>query len=263
MDKGQYWVGSIPFVSTTLPGAARWLINASSAGNPPGVPGFSVRLANAYCVALASTDKKYGDLLRNGGVNFPDGTPVWGVMACLAFLGRSGDKPGRVRGPSFFKECLAKGRDRNLRHFFLGGTEDSLASLLLRVREEYPGIRIAGGHAPAFGPVDDSFISEQTQRILAAKPDIVWVGLGTPKQDFATTMLAKTTGVNCVGVGAAFDFMAGLVPEAPLFFQKSGTEWLYRLFSEPKRLWKRYTLGNAQFFVAVASDLIEKSRPPR
>lgn len=263
MDKEKYRVGSVPFVSSTLDAAVDWLVESSSEPNPPGAAGHSVRLANAYCVALANNDPNYGNLLRNTGVNYPDGTPVWGVMACLALMRRGGDMPGRVRGPSFFREVLARGRGRNLSHFFLGGTEASLASLLIKVKEEYPGIRIAGGHAPAFGPVDTSFISEQTERILKAKPDIVWVGLGTPKQDIATTTLAETTGVNCVGVGAAFDFVAGVVPEAPTFIQKSGTEWLYRLLSDPKRLWKRYTLGNLQFLVAVASDVFRKTSHPR
>ncbi|AOY70090.1 N-acetylglucosaminyldiphospho-UDP N-acetyl-beta-D-mannosaminyltransferase [Arthrobacter sp. ZXY-2] len=127
--------------------------------------------------------------------------------------------------------------------------------MVKEAKRQYPGVRIAGFHAPPFGPVDAGFIAAEAARIRDASPDIVWVGLGTPKQDFATTMLAEETRINCVGVGAAFDFLAGCQPEAPKIFQKSGTEWIFRFMSEPRRLWRRYTFGNIRFLHAVVTDI--------
>ncbi|MDI2035768.1 N-acetylglucosaminyldiphosphoundecaprenol N-acetyl-beta-D-mannosaminyltransferase [Paenarthrobacter nitroguajacolicus] len=248
----------MPFHGVELDHAVDWLLRDSSRVSESAT-GTSVRLANAYCVAVANTDEAYGKLLRESGVNFPDGTPVWAVMNMKARLKRPDTAVDRVRGPSFFRECLDKGRSHDVSHYFLGGTSDTINIMVGEVERQYPGIHIAGYHAPPFGPVDAAFIAAESQRILAAKPDIVWVGLGTPKQDFATTMLARETGVNCVGVGAAFDFVAGCQPEAPKFFQKSGTEWIFRFATEPKRLWRRYTFGNFRFVHAVFVDIFRDS----
>lgn len=250
-----YRVGAVPFTSANMDGAVEWLID-SSAGTSAETVGVSVRLANAYCVALASRDKTYESLFRNSGVNFPDGTPVWAVMSLLSRVRLAGSRPGRVRGPSFFVRSLDLGRTKGIRHFFLGGTDESLDKLLESLQKSYPGVIVAGAYAPPFGPVDDAFIEESVLRVMRSEPHIVWVGLGTPKQDFASTILAEKTGVNCVGVGAAFDFLSGVVPEAPLIFQRCGMEWLYRFCSEPKRLWKRYTIGNIFFVIAVIRGLL-------
>ncbi|WP_200896289.1 WecB/TagA/CpsF family glycosyltransferase [Pseudarthrobacter chlorophenolicus] len=208
----------------------------------------AVRLANSYCVALAGQDDRYHRLLNDSGVNFPDGAPVAAVMRAVPGRMEGLRKPaGRVRGPSFFEMTLDKGREDSLKHFFLGATPETLFRLESAVKARYPGVQVVGTYAPPFGPLDEDFISECAAATEPASPDVVWVGIGTPKQDFLASELATRTGKVCVGVGAAFDFSAGTVTEAPVWIQNSGFEWLYRLTTEPKRLWRRYLFGNAKF----------------
>lgn len=236
-------VGGIPFQVSSLESATQTVLRLSSQKRA-----VSIRLANAYCVAVAEKDTDYRRLLVSDGINFPDGTPIVWFMRRTS-LGRR--VAGRVRGPSLFSSVLDSGREQGTRHFFLGATAETLTTMIERVAERYPGIEIAGSYAPRFGPVDSEFVSHATRKILDARPQIVWVALGTPKQDFATVKLAASTQLPCIGVGAAFDFMAGSVPEAPSWMQNSGTEWMFRLLSEPRRLWRRYVFGNVTFLYAV------------
>ncbi|MFC0449799.1 WecB/TagA/CpsF family glycosyltransferase [Rhodococcus jostii] len=197
--------------------------------------------------------------MLSGGFNLPDGLPVvWYMM-------RSNRRApelvvDRHRGPSFFYECLDRGREFGTRHFLLGATEETIALLADRLKSKYPGLAISGTWAPPFAPLDDGFFTKAAELIRASQPDIVWVAMGTPKQDFAALRISTLTGIDSVGVGAAFDFGAGTVAEAPKLIQDSGFEWLYRLCCEPRRLWKRYFFGNVRFLfhaeVALVRDRI-------
>ncbi|RQM32215.1 WecB/TagA/CpsF family glycosyltransferase [Rhodococcus ruber] len=239
-------VGRVPFEVTTLAEAAEKVLNAGI--NHTAIP---VRLSNAYCVALASNNPQYAALLNRDGWNFPDGTPVvWFIKRHRRFTNAQ-----RVRGPSLFRLALDLGRRGNVRHFFLGTTDNTLTALTRRVEQDYPGICISGTYAPPFGDVDEKLISTCAEQILSSDAQIAWVALGTPKQDFLAAELAERTGRPCVAVGAAFDFVAGTAPEAPPWLQNSGFEWTYRLLKEPKRLWRRYLFGNVKFIcVALKGD---------
>lgn len=236
-------VARVPFQVTTLENAADWLIeSATERRRHP-----NVRLANAYNVALAQTDADYGALLIDEGLNFPDGAPVaW-------FMNRHhrDDRAGRVRGPSLFPLTLAKSVTRGTRHFLLGSTPETLNLLEQNISAAYPGIVIAGSYSPPFASIDEAYIDDCAERVRASDADIVWLGLGTPKQDQLGSGLARQIDAITVNVGAAFDFQAGTVQEAPAWVQSSGFEWLYRLVSEPKRLWRRYLIGNVQFVSAA------------
>lgn len=219
--------------------------------------GVSVRLTNAYSVALANDDPGYAGVLAKPGLNFPDGTPlVW----AMRWRAPTGSLCETVRGPSLFRGVLASGRGSLVRHFFLGTTPETLGRLRSCLDFQYPGVVVAGMYAPEFGPLSQAFYADCVARIAECNPDVVWVGLGTPKQDFAAAELSRRTGVVHVAVGAAFDFVAGTTPEAPAFFQNSGFEWLYRFWREPRRLWKRYVFGNLRFLIVVASDLVRQNR---
>lgn len=238
-------VAGVPLGVSDLNRATEWVLNWAKEGRG----GLSVRLSNAYCLALADTNFEYKDLLVREGVNFPDGTPVVWAM-------RAADKHGRravsrVRGPSLFRSVLRDSRQEEVSHFFLGSTPETIGLLTDRVSTEFPGIKIAGAYAPEFGPLSTDFYDRAKRLIAESDADIVWVGLGTPKQDFATTVLAEMCDRPCIGVGAAFDFTAGTVPEAPEWIQRSGIEWLFRLASEPRRLWRRYVFGNLRFLAAT------------
>lgn len=245
-------VGDIPFAATSLDGAVAAFVRDAAEGR---LGRFPVRLANAYCVALAAQDPAYRALLNGAGVNLPDGTPVAWVMRAK---GRAaGIAADRVRGPSFFEEALDLGRVVGLKHFLLGGTPESLDLLRTRIEDRYPGAAIVGGWAPPFAPLSEAFHEEAANRVAMSGAHVAWVGLGTPKQDFAAAELAARLHLPAVGVGAAFDFLAGTAVEAPKLIQRSGFEWLFRLATEPRRLWRRYLIGNAQFAAAVLRAELE------
>ncbi|WAL45699.1 WecB/TagA/CpsF family glycosyltransferase [Rhodococcus pyridinivorans] len=242
-------VGKVPFECVSMNDAVRVTIEAATKG---GV--LPVRLSNAYCVALAEGDDDYRGLLNGPGLNFPDGMPVVWAMRLLS--ANSVKSPGRVRGPSFFREVVDKGRPYRLRHFLLGTTPETLTKLERSLKEDFPGLLVSGSYAPPFAPVDDDFMEACRAAVLESGGDIVWVGLGTPKQDYVALRLSQMLELPCLGVGAAFDFSAGSSREAPEWAQRSGFEWAYRLMSDPKRLWKRYLFGNATFVRAVLRGVL-------
>ncbi len=236
------YVGKVPFANTSPTEAAGTILAASRQKQP-----LSVRLSNAYCVALASKDSSYEELLNGHGVNYPDGTPVVWFMRLLS---RSAI-PGRVRGPSLFKQVLKASSEDGTKHYFLGTTDATLNSLTSKLKQQYPDIQIAGQFSPPFGAIDEKFLELCQNVCEESKPDLVWVALGTPKQDFVASALSIRLNRPCVAVGAAFDFLAGTAKEAPEWIQSSGMEWAYRLFSEPRRLWRRYIFGNARFLYSA------------
>lgn len=241
----QHRVGGVAFTVATLDSAVDQLLR--DAVDESRSRGWSVRLANAYSVVVADEDVQYAEVLNGVGATYADGAPIEWIMKRRRVTGA-----GRVRGPSLFKECLRRGQTHGVRHFFLGTTEETLAALVAQVSHEFPAAKIAGQWAPPFGPVDDAFVAEAQERIGDTDPHIIWVALGTPKQDFAAVRLAEATGALCVGVGAAFDFLAQTKAEAPEWMQQAGVEWLFRLASEPRRLAHRYLVGNAQFLRIAA-----------
>lgn len=239
-------VADVPFAVTSLDDAVEHVLDAAGRG-----VGQNLRFANAYCLALAHRDDDYHRVLASDGINFPDGTPVVWVLK-MRLKSSLRQRAGRVRGPSFFEQAIDRSQGRGIRHYFLGGTPETLELLEEWVRREYPGAEIAGSYSPPFGPVDEQFVRSASERIEAADPNIVWVGLGTPKQDYASSALAELHGKRTfASVGAAFDFKAGTVVEAPRWIQNSGFEWAYRFLREPRRLWKRYLVGNLVFILAV------------
>jgi len=218
------------------------------AGLASGVPAKAHHLVNSYTFALTGTELAYKTLLEHSGVNLPDGRPL---VAALNRLDHGGEPFGQVRGPSFFAECLDKGRALGLRHLFLGGSDELLASLKEAVEERFPGTLIVGTISPPFRALTDLERADQDFEIKACRPDVVWVGLGTPKQDYEAQRIAKECGVTTAAVGAAFDFFAGTKPEAPEWMRRMTLEWVFRLLSEPRRLWKRYLFGNIRFMLMV------------
>ncbi|QCB49912.1 glycosyltransferase [Rhodococcus sp. PAMC28707] len=213
--------------------------------------GVAIRLSNAYCVAMAASDPEYCALLNGPGINLADGSPVAWLLKRVSINPAA---VGRVRGPSLFVKILDEGRAVGLRHYFLGSTEDNLQRIETRSTIELPGISIAGSYSPPFGPLNQAFYDTCVSKVRKSGANILWVGLGSPKQDYACAILAYELGIPCLGVGAAFDFYAGTVREAPVFLQRYGLEWIYRLASEPRRLWRRYVFGNVQFGISVLRE---------
>lgn len=245
---GSVCVGRLRFEVTSLELARAQILNMSRERSP-----VNVRLANAYNVALAERDPAYAKLMAEGA-NLPDGSPVVWAMR-LRINGRSAR---RVRGPSLFREVLTASSGSDARHFLLGGTPETLELLESRISQEYPQALIAGSYSPPFADITDEYIEDCASAIRLSKANLVWVGLGTPKQDYVGTALAKVLQLTTVNVGAAFAFEAGTVRNAPTWIQNSGFEWLYRLAQEPRRLWRRYLLGNWVFILSVIRGFLAR-----
>lgn len=208
--------------------------------------GEHVHLANAYTIALADRDDAYRELI-NQGIVYADGKPItW-----FSRLFRHTPQIQQVRGPQLFLDVLDVGRSSGVRHFFLGSTDELLEQMRSRLTARFEGVEIVGSYSPPFRPLTAAEIAIQDALIRQSDADIVWVGLGTPKQDFEAARLAPSTGRTAVAVGAAFDFAGGTLRVAPNWMQRAGLEWVFRLASEPRRLWRRYLYGNARFIWAV------------
>ncbi|MCB5291211.1 WecB/TagA/CpsF family glycosyltransferase [Arthrobacter sp. SO3] len=206
-----------------------------------------VHLVNAYTVALAADSPEYLDTLQGVAINLPDGKPLsW-------FSHAVGHKPvvQQVRGPQLFLDVFDVGRKFEVKHFLLGSTDDVLNKLKSNLEMKFPGALIVGMESPPFRAMTHEEQTSQDQRIFKSGANIVWIGLGTPKQDLEAQRLSTSTGLTTVAVGAAFDFAAGTVREAPVWMTNTGFEWLFRLLSEPRRLWRRYLLGNLKFIKAL------------
>jgi N-acetylglucosaminyldiphosphoundecaprenol N-acetyl-beta-D-mannosaminyltransferase len=209
--------------------------------------GSHFHLINAYTVALADRHAEYRHVLSGTSINLPDGKP----LSWISRLRRDDVPLIQVRGQEFFMDVLDMGRDDGLRHFLLGSTQEVLDRLEAEVLIKFPGVAIVGSYSPPFRPMTSEEIADQDALIRASRAQVVWVGLGTPKQDYEAHRLANTLPVMTVAIGAAFDFTAGTLKEAPELMRRAGLEWLYRLASEPRRLWRRYLFGNVRFVLAA------------
>lgn len=178
----------------------------------------------------------------------PDGMP-------LVWLGRrAGFEVGRVYGPDFMLELIGATRG-GLRHFFYGGAPGVAEEMARRLKQRFPDLVVAGTHSPPYGldPADPDPVD--IARINDARPDIVWLGLGHPKQDLWAFHNQELVGAPVIAaVGAAFDFHAGAVKEAPDWMKRSGLQWLHRLAKDPRRLWRRYLIGNSRFVLLLLRE---------
>jgi N-acetylglucosaminyldiphosphoundecaprenol N-acetyl-beta-D-mannosaminyltransferase len=248
MQADAFDFGDVHLLDTDVPGAVESLAAAALAGEAQGL-----HLCNAYTLSLAMRDPAYCAVLRHpGAVNLPDGTPV----AWFHRLAGGPSTRGPVRGPGLLKATLAR---PGLRHYLLGGTEQLLDDLEAVIARDYRDAVVAGRLAPPFGDPTEPELEEWAAAVRTAEAHILWVGLGTPRQDQVIARLTGRTGAVAVGVGAAFDFLSGNKAEAPELLHRTGLEWVYRLLSEPRRLWRRYLFGNAAF-VAHAVRQLPRSR---
>lgn len=248
-------VGPVPFRVAPFGDAVDAVLATAMAmldGEPDtGRPGVAVHFANAYTIALADTDAAYAAVLADPqSAVFTDGVPVAWVGKRLH--GSVGEAWDRVYGPDVFEAVLNRSGPDGPAHYLLGGSPLVLAALEAQVAGRWPHARIVGAESPPFRRLTPVELTAQDDRIRDSGATLVWVGLGTPKQDWEVARLAAALPVVAMAVGAAFDFIAGAKPQAPLWMQRSGTEWAFRLASEPRRLAKRYLWGNPRFLLAAA-----------
>ena len=203
----------------------------------------------ASTVALHN-DPALHDIGAKAALNLPDGMPI-------VWLGKlRGHRLERTCGPDLMDHLLRSSGDGSLTHFFLGGKDGVAEKLAERYRNAVPGLRIVGCHTPLFRPMTPDENAKVLSAIKTSGADIVWLGISSPKQDIWMRDNVDQLSQTLIGVGAAFDFLSGEVRRAPVWMQKSGLEWLFRLLSEPRRLWRRYFILAPQFVWHSARSLV-------
>ncbi|TAE78856.1 MAG: glycosyltransferase [Verrucomicrobia bacterium] len=233
----------LPIACTDYAGAVSWILAKAS----DGAATYAVEAANTHVAALARSDRDFRDAMRRFDLIVPDGMPlVWSLNASLPPEKRLND---RVYGPTLMLETLRASAGRpEFRHFLFGGKESTLEKLRASFAERFPGVEIAGTYSPPFGewPADET--ERVCEMIRASGANLVWVGLGCPKQEhWIARHKDRLPPAVYFGIGAAFAFHAGEVSQAPSLLQKFGLEWAYRIAAEPRRLFKRYFTYNSLF----------------
>ncbi len=209
-----------------------------------------VTICNAHVVVTASRDEEYKAVISGSDMATPDGAPVAWMLRRITDTDQS-----RLSGPDIMWKLLRRCEENELPVYFYGSTPDTLARLTDTVARVFPRLVVAGTCSPPFRTLSEEEDAERVIEINASGAGLVFVGLGCPKQE---RWMAEHRGrINAVtiGVGAAFDFHAGTVARAPAWMRDNGLEWLHRLFSEPRRLWRRYLVTNTLFLVGAARQL--------
>ncbi len=210
-----------------------------------------VCICNVHMIMEAYDDPKFRDVVNGADLVTADGVPlVW----CLKMLGH-GDA-SRVYGPELTKRLCERAESEGLSVGFFGGTEEGLRELNRRLGREYPSLKIAYSCSPPFRQITQEEDREIASGIVNSGVQILFVGLGCPKQERWMADHKGQLPVVMVGVGAAFDFLAGLKAQAPSWMQRSGLEWLFRLLTEPRRLWVRYLKHNPRFVWLAGKQIV-------
>jgi N-acetylglucosaminyldiphosphoundecaprenol N-acetyl-beta-D-mannosaminyltransferase len=210
-----------------------------------------VTVTGAHGVIESSRDAELREIHNRAGMVTADGMPlVW--MSWLQGMRQA----ERVYGPDLMRHALERSSADGPRHFLYGSTPRTLTALVHAIGRDYPAAIIAGAYSPPFRATGEREDAEVIDAINAARPDIVWVGLSTPKQEYWMDRHRDSLDASAlIGVGAAFDFLAGVKSQAPRIIQRSGLEWFYRMVSEPRRLLKRYADIVPRFLVLCALQL--------
>lgn len=221
-----------------------------------------VTVTGVHGVMEAQDDADFRAILNNALLTTPDGMP-------MVWMGRlQGQRRiARVYGPDLLLNLCEHSRAENFSHFFYGGVAGVADELARQLQQRFPGLEVRGTYTPPFRPLNREELSELQKRIEETCPDFFWVGLSTPKQErFMAEHLDLLPQTKIMlGVGAAFDLLTGRVKQAPVWMQRSGLEWLFRLSQEPRRLGKRYLINNPRFAIKAAAQITKgllQSPPP-
>ncbi len=205
-----------------------------------------------HAVMVAQHDAEMRAALQGSSLTVPDGMPLtWAANA----LGEKLDN--RVYGPELMQRYSRRCAERGHRVWLYGGRDQgSLAQLALNMRRDYPGIQIVGGYSPPFRPMTEAEEDDLVRAVRRDRPDVLWVGIGVPKQEKWMARMRERLDVPVMAaVGAAFDFHAGRISQAPPWMQERGLEWTYRIAQEPRRLLPRYLYYNPAFLLSLGRQL--------
>jgi N-acetylglucosaminyldiphosphoundecaprenol N-acetyl-beta-D-mannosaminyltransferase len=208
-------------------------------------------VTGVHGVMEAQKDEGFRFILNHSFLTTPDGMP-------LVWLGKFAGfkRMGRVYGPDFMLELCGRSKSRGYTHFLYGGNVGVAEKLKDVLERKFPGLKVVGTYTPPFRPLDPTEEAALVSLVATSKPDVLWVGLSTPKQErFMAEHLGKLNVKLMVGVGAAFDIHTGGIRDAPRWMKRSGLQWLHRLSQEPSRLWRRYLINNPSFIWKVMLQL--------
>ncbi|MBQ0043052.1 MAG: WecB/TagA/CpsF family glycosyltransferase, partial [Lachnospiraceae bacterium] len=212
--------------------------------NIDSLKGKYICFSNVHTTIMAGDDPEYMQVQRDAAYVFADGKPISKKQR-----GKGFSAAGRVAGPDFMGEMFKRGG--NIRHFFYGASEETIGKLQAELAKKYPELKVSGFISPPFRKLTDSEDRAYVDAINSSGADILWVGLGAPKQEIWMHDHVGRVNAVMMGVGAGFDFHAGTVKRAPKWMQKLSLEWLYRMFQDPRRLFKRYIVTNTKYMHRV------------
>lgn len=227
----------VPISAVTMDSALAYV-----AENLETLRGSYICASNVHTTVMAREDRAYHRAQSESALSLPDGKP-------LSVVGRrKTDLPmEKVTGTHFMQHIFTDPRFDGKKHFFYGTTEQTLALMAQKLREDYPGLLVCGCEPSVFRPLETEEEEALVRRINASGADFIWIALGAPRQELLMHRLrGRVTGL-MTGVGGAFNILAGLVDDAPQWMQDAGLEWFYRLYREPGRLFRRYLVTNSKF----------------
>jgi exopolysaccharide biosynthesis WecB/TagA/CpsF family protein len=254
MDKALHWpekkdLLGVPISATTYHEAVEAIIAAAKLRRPALVSAYAV-----HAVVTAARDPELKAKAEEFDIIVPDGQPVRWALNLLYRVGL----PSNVRGTTLTWKLCERAAQEGVSVYFYGSAPEVVEKMCANMARRIPGFRLAGSESPPFRPLTAEEDAETVRRINDSGAGIVFIGLGAPKQDhFAFDHRDRIQAVQ-VCVGAAFDFHAGNKTEAPLWMQRSGLEWLYRLWQEPRRLWKRYLVTNTLFLKMLTQQWVTR-----
>ncbi|WP_270807978.1 WecB/TagA/CpsF family glycosyltransferase [Aeromonas sp. QDB25] len=210
-------------------------------------------ITNVHSVVTATQEPAFGEIVQGADMVTPDGAPVAWMLRKLGHANQE-----RINGPDLMWKYCALAAERGESIYLYGGTPETLSILQGVLANSFPELKVAGAYSPPFRPLTQAEDEEIISRINASGAGSVWVSLGCPKQEkWMADHRGKINAV-MVGVGAAFDYHAGTIKRAPLWMQHAGLEWLHRLCSEPRRLWRRYFVTNSLFILLAGRQLLAR-----
>ncbi len=211
-----------------------------------------ITVNNVHTIISGVKYKNYKQIINNSYIALPDGKPL-SIYAKL-----KGEKNiSRIFGPTFMEKTLDWGQEDQLKHYFFGSSQDTMNKMVRNIEKKFPQAKIVGAFSPPYRP----FTSEENEKFISeinnAEPDLIWIGLGAPKQEiWISENYKKLNRGIMIGIGAGFDYIAGNTKHAPEWMKNASLEWLYRLVQEPRRLWKRYFLTNTLFIIFIILEFL-------
>jgi N-acetylglucosaminyldiphosphoundecaprenol N-acetyl-beta-D-mannosaminyltransferase len=209
-----------------------------------------VCVANVHTAMNALWDRQLKRVFHAADLKVPDGRP-------LSLLARLKGRPAhQIRGADLMRTVARRGLKKSARHYFYGGAPGVAQDCAKALAREAPGLKVAGFESPPFRPLSSAESKTLKAKLKRLKVDVLWVGLGAPKQELWMHASNGSLALTQLGVGAAFDYFAGTRAEAPAWMRQLGLEWAYRLLQEPRRLWRRYLVSNLAFLALAPFELL-------